>query len=114
MECVKNNKEFSLKSPKTKETLRKINARELWQKILETRMQTGEPYLVFIDTVNKNMAKHQKNKGLKVRTSNLCSEIMLHTGIDHLGKERTAVCCLSSVNLEKWDEWSKDEVLFKM
>ena len=60
--------------------MRKINARELWQKILETRMQTGEPYLVFIDTVNKNMAKHQKNKGLKVRTSNLCSEIMLHTG----------------------------------
>ena len=113
MECVKNNKEFSLKSPKTKETLRKINARELWQKILETRMQTGEPYLVFIDTVNKNMAKHQKNKGLKVRTSNLCSEIMLHTGIDHLGKERTAVCCLSSVNLEKWDEWSKDEVFIQ-
>ena len=76
-------------------------------------MQTGEPYLVFIDTVNKNMAKHQKNKGLKVRTSNLCSEIMLHTGIDHLGKERTAVCCLSSVNLEKWDEWSKDEVFIQ-
>ncbi|PDH56638.1 MAG: ribonucleotide-diphosphate reductase subunit alpha, partial [alpha proteobacterium MED-G10] len=81
---------------------------DLWQKILETRMQTGEPYLVFIDTVNKNMAKHQKSKGLKVKTSNLCSEIMLHTGLDHLGKERTAVCCLSSVNLEKWDEWSTD------
>ena len=109
MECVKNNKEFSLRSPKTNETLKKINARELWQKILETRMQTGEPYLVFIDTVNKNMAKHQKKKGMKVKTSNLCSEIMLHTGLDHHGKERTAVCCLSSVNLEKWDEWSKDE-----
>ena len=109
MECVKNNKEFSLRSPKTNETLKKINARELWQKILETRMQTGEPYLVFIDTVNKNMAKHQMKKGMKVKTSNLCSEIMLHTGLDHHGKERTAVCCLSSVNLEKWDEWSKDE-----
>ena len=113
MECVKNDKEFSLRSPKTNETLRKINARELWQKILETRMQTGEPYLVFIDTVNKNMAKHQKNKGLKVTTSNLCSEIMLHTGVDHLGNERTAVCCLSSVNLEKWDEWSTDEMFIQ-
>ncbi len=106
MECVKHNKEFCLKSPKTNETLRKVNARELWQKILETRMQTGEPYLVFMDTVNKNMAKHQQKLGMKVRTSNLCSEIMLHTGLDHHGKDRTAVCCLSSVNLEKWDEWS--------
>ena len=113
MECVKNDKEFSLRSPKTNETLRKINARELWQKILETRMQTGEPYLVFIDTVNKNMAKHQKNKGLKVTTSNLCSEIMLHTGLDHHGKERTAVCCLSSVNLEKWDEWATNEIFIQ-
>ena len=109
MECVKHNKEFFLRSPKTNETLKKISARELWQKILETRMQTGEPYLVFIDTVNKNMAKHQKKRGMKVKTSNLCSEIMLHTGLDHHGKERTAVCCLSSVNLEKWEEWSKNE-----
>ena len=108
MECVKHNKDFCLRSPKTNEALRKINARELWQKILETRMQTGEPYLVFLDTVNKNMAKHQRKLGMKVRTSNLCSEIMLHTGLDHLGKERTAVCCLSSVNLEKWDKWSLD------
>ena len=108
MECVKHNKEFCLKSPKTKETLRKVNARELWQKILETRMQTGEPYLVFMDTVNKNMAKHQRTLGMNVKTSNLCSEIMLHTGLDHHGKDRTAVCCLSSVNLEKWEEWSKD------
>ncbi len=108
MECVKHNKEFCLKSPKTKETLRKVNARELWQKILETRMQTGEPYLVFMDTVNKNMANHQRKLGMKVRTSNLCSEIMLHTGLDHHGKDRTAVCCLSSVNLEKWDEWSEE------
>ena len=109
MDCVKHNKQFALKSPKTKEVLKTINARELWQKILETRMATGEPYLVFVDTVNKTLAKHQRDSGLKVKTSNLCSEIMLHTGLDQHGKDRTAVCCLSSVNLEKWDEWSEDK-----
>ena len=108
MECVKKNYEFSLRSPKNNEVLKKVNARELWQKILETRMATGEPYLVFVDTVNRSMSKHQKESGLKVSTSNLCSEIMLHTGIDHKGKERTAVCCLSSVNLEKWNEWESE------
>ena len=108
MECVKNNSDFQLKSPKSKEVLRSVNARELWQKILETRMATGEPYLVFVDTVNRSMSKHQKDSGLKVTTSNLCSEIMLHTGLDHKGKERTAVCCLSSVNLEKWEEWENE------
>ena len=108
MECVKEDNEFSLRSPKNNEVLKKVNARELWQKILETRMATGEPYLVFVDTVNRSMSKHQKESGLKVTTSNLCSEIMLHTGIDHKGKERTAVCCLSSVNLEKWDEWESN------
>jgi len=108
MNCVKENLEFPLRSPKDKKILRKINARELWQKILETRMATGEPYLVFVDTVNKSMSSYQKEHGLKVTTSNLCSEIMLHTGLDHHGKERTAVCCLSSINLEKWDEWSDE------
>ena len=108
MECVKEDNEFSLRSPKNNEVLKKVNARELWQKILETRMATGEPYLVFVDTVNRSMSKHQKESGLKVTTSNLCSEIMLHTGIDHKGKERTAVCCLSSVNLEKWEEWESE------
>ncbi len=108
MDCVKDNLDFSLKSPKDNKIMRKVNARELWQKILETRMATGEPYLVFVDTVNKTMSSHQKENGLKVTTSNLCSEIMLHTGPDHLGKERTAVCCLSSVNLEKWDCWNEE------
>ena len=108
MNCVKNNHDFPLLSPKNNEVLRKVNARELWQKILETRMATGEPYLVFVDTVNNSMSKHQKESGLKVSTSNLFSEIMLHTGMDHNGKERTAVCCLSSVNLEKWEEWHTD------
>ena len=111
MECVAEDKEFGLKSPKTGEVLRTVNARKLWQKILEIRLATGEPYLLFSDTVNRQMAKHQRDLGLKVSTSNLCSEIMLHTGVDHLGNDRTAVCCLSSVNAEKYWEW-KDEPQF--
>src|SRR4029078_3316896 len=82
--------------------------RQLWQRILETRLQTGEPYLLFIDTVNRGLPKHQRELGLKVTTSNLCSEITLPTGLDHRDEERTAVCCLSSLNLETWDQW-KDE-----
>lgn len=109
MEAVRDGKEFDLISPKDQKVRKSISARDLWQKILELRMQTGEPYLIFSDTVNKQMAKHQRDLGLSVTTSNLCSEIMLHTGTDHKGKERTAVCCLSSLNAEKWDEWSKDE-----
>ncbi|MGV6819032.1 MAG: ribonucleoside-diphosphate reductase subunit alpha [Parvularcula sp.] len=111
MLAVENDEEFGLRSPKTNEVLRTVNARKLWQKILEIRLQTGEPYLVFSDTVNRQMAKHQRDLGLKVSTSNLCAEIMLHTGEDHLGKERTAVCCLSSINAEKYFEW-KDEPRF--
>ena len=109
MEAVAADEEFALRSPKDDEVLRTINARKLWQKILEIRLQTGEPYLLFSDTVNKQMAKHQRDLGLKVSTSNLCSEIMLHTGEDHLGNERTAVCCLSSVNAEKYEEWKDEE-----
>ncbi|MBB4658203.1 ribonucleoside-diphosphate reductase subunit alpha [Parvularcula dongshanensis] len=111
MQAVLNDEEFGLRSPKTNEVLRRVNARNLWQKILEIRLQTGEPYLVFSDTVNRAMPKHQRDLGLKVSTSNLCAEIMLHTGEDHLGNERTAVCCLSSINAEKYDEW-KDEPQF--
>jgi ribonucleoside-diphosphate reductase alpha chain len=99
---------FALRSPKNGEVIREIDARQLWQRILETRLQTGEPYLLFIDTVNRALPKHQRELGLKVSTSNLCSEITLPTGIDHRGEDRTAVCCLSSVNLETWDQW-KDE-----
>ncbi len=109
MEAVMKDEEFGLRSPKDNEVLRTINARKLWQKILEIRLQTGEPYLLFSDTVNRQMAKHQRDLGLKVSTSNLCSEIMLHTGKDHLDNERTAVCCLSSVNAEKYEEWKGDE-----
>ncbi len=109
MEAVREDAPFDLLSPKDNSVRKTVNARELWQKVLELRLQTGEPYLIFSDTVNRQMPKHQRDLGLKVTTSNLCSEIMLHTGPDHLGEDRTAVCCLSSVNAEKWDEWSKDE-----
>ena len=95
------------KSPKTGEVLREVNARQLWQRILETRLQTGEPYILNIDAVNRALPKHQRELGLKVNTSNLCSEITLPTGIDHRGKDRTAVCCLSSLNIETWDQWAR-------
>lgn len=109
MEAVRDGKEFNLKSPKTGEIRGQVDARSLFQKLVETRLATGEPYIVFSDTVNKAMPKHHRDLGLKVSTSNLCSEITLPTGRDHLGEDRTAVCCLSSLNLEKWDEWSGDK-----
>ncbi|MBM3617763.1 MAG: ribonucleoside-diphosphate reductase subunit alpha [Alphaproteobacteria bacterium] len=106
MEAVRADIDFGLRSPKTNEVIRKVNARKLFQKIVEMRLQTGEPYLIFTDTANARMPKHQRDLGLKVRMSNLCSEILLHTGPDHLGKDRTAVCCLSSMNAETWDQWN--------
>ena len=105
MEAVRDGEMFGLRSPKNNEVVREVDARSLWQKILEVRLQTGEPYLIFSDTVNRSMPQHQQDLGLSVRQSNLCSEIMLHTGKDHLGAERTAVCCLSSVNAETFLEW---------
>lgn len=111
MEAVRDDKPFDLLSPKTKEPVGRVQARVLFQKILEMRLQTGEPYLIFIDTANKHLAKHQKDLGLRIQMSNLCSEILLPTGRDHLGKDRTAVCCLSSLNAETWEEW-KDDPLF--
>ncbi len=111
MEAVRAGTEFGLRSPKDNAVLKTVDARALWQKILELRMATGEPYLVFSDTVNNALAKHQRDLGLKVKQSNLCAEIMLPSGEDHTGKERTAVCCLSSLNAETYMEW-KDEPLF--
>ena len=108
MHAVRDDRPFALRSPRSGETLRSVPARKLWQKILETRLQTGEPYLLFSDTANAQLASHQRDLGLKVRQSNLCSEILLPTGVDHLGKARTAVCCLSSVNFETWEQWSLD------
>lgn len=106
MEAVRAGTNFALKSPKTGDTVREISARQLWQRILETRLATGEPYLLFIDTVNRALPKHQRELGLKVSSSNLCSEIVLATGRDNHEKERTAVCCLASLNLETWDQWN--------
>ncbi|MEH3047448.1 ribonucleoside-diphosphate reductase subunit alpha [Sphingomonas adhaesiva] len=108
MEAVRDGAEWELKSPKDQSVRGKVDARALFQKLVETRLATGEPYIVFADHVNRNMPRHHRELGLKVSTSNLCSEITLPTGKDHLGEDRTAVCCLSSLNLETWDEW-KDE-----
>jgi ribonucleoside-diphosphate reductase alpha chain len=105
MEAVRDGAGFALVSPKTGQTIREVDARQLWQRILETRLQTGEPYILNIDAVNRALPKHQRELGLSVSTSNLCSEITLATGADHNGEERTAVCCLSSLNFETWDEW---------
>jgi len=113
MEAVRQDAPFPLKSPKSGMPVKEVNARKLWQKILELRMATGEPYLIFSDTVNNAMPAHQKQLGFKVRQSNLCSEIMLHTGLDHLGQDRTAVCCLSSVNAEKFLEWKGNEMFLE-
>jgi ribonucleoside-diphosphate reductase alpha chain len=106
MHAVRDDLPFALRSPKDNAPLRSLSARKLWQKILETRLQTGEPYLLFSDTANNHLAPHQKELGLKVRQSNLCSEILLPTGVDQHGRARTAVCCLSSVNFETWEQWS--------
>jgi ribonucleoside-diphosphate reductase alpha chain len=99
---------WELKDPHTTHVKDTVSARELWQRILEMRMQTGEPYLHFIDTSNRNMPEFQKKLGLKIRQSNLCSEIILPTD-----KDRTAVCCLSSLNLEYYDEWKDNELFLK-
>ena len=99
---------WELKDPHTKEVKEIVSAKMLWQMILELRMHTGEPYIHFIDTSNKHLPEFQKKKGLKVRQSNLCSEITLPTD-----KDRTAVCCLSSVNLEYFDEWVKEPLFLR-
>ena len=105
MRAVENDEPWSLLSPKDKSVVRSISARALWVRILTARIETGEPYLVFSDHVNNARPEHHKLAGLEVKTSNLCSEITLPTGEDHLGNQRTAVCCLCSLNLENWAEW---------
>jgi len=105
MRAVEADEEWALTSPKDDAVLRKVKARDLWIRILTARIETGEPYIINIDHVNRNIPEHQKLGGLTVKTSNLCSEITLPTGIDRFDKQRTAVCCLSSLNLEKYHEW---------
>jgi ribonucleoside-diphosphate reductase alpha chain len=107
MRAVEADAEWALTSPKDGAVMRKISARGLWIRILTSRIETGEPYLINIDHVNKALPEHQKLGGLEVKTSNLCSEITLPTGIDRFGQDRTAVCCLSSLNVEKYAEWEK-------
>ena len=113
MEAVRDGREWMLQSPKDGSERGSVDARSLFQKLVETRLATGEPYIIFIDQVNRSMPKHHRDLGLKVTTSNLCSEITLPTGIDHLGAQRTAVCCLSSLNLETWDEWNGDKMFIE-
>lgn len=105
MKAVEKDGDFELKSPHSGQTLEVVKARTLWIKLLTARIETGEPYILFIDAVNRARPTHQQKLNLTVKTSNLCSEITLPTGIDHLGNDRTAVCCLSSLNLEYYDEW---------
>ncbi len=113
MRAVENDEEWALISPKDKTVVRRIKARSLWIRLLTSRVETGEPYFIFIDHVNRAVPEHHKLAGLQVRMSNLCSEITLPTGPDHHGEERTAVCCLSSLNLETYLEWRGDPLFIE-
>jgi ribonucleoside-diphosphate reductase alpha chain len=109
MRAVELDEQWGLKSPKDGAVQATVSARNLWIRLLTARIETGEPYIIFIDTVNRQIPQHHKLAGLTVKTSNLCSEITLPTGIDKDGRDRTAVCCLSSLNIEKYDDWKDDE-----
>ena len=111
MRAVETNSEWALKSPKDEIIQSTLSARNLWIRLLTARVETGEPYIIFVDTVNRQIPQHHKLAGLNVKTSNLCSEITLPTGVDKDGNDRTAVCCLSSLNLETYEEW-KDQPNF--
>ena len=105
--CMKDtdaNDDWELINPANNEVVEVISAKYLWQKMLDLRMQTGEPYFVFIDTANRALPEWLRDQGLKINGSNLCTEIFLPTGAD-----RTAVCCLSSLNLEYYDDWKDNE-----
>ena len=111
MRAVETDDQWALKSPADGTVQQTISARNLWIRLLTARMETGEPYIIYIDTVNRQIPQHHKLANLTVKTSNLCSEITLPTGIDKDGRDRTAVCCLSSLNLEKYDEWKDDKIM---
>ena len=106
MEAVINDEDYELRDPKDDKVKDKLNARKIWERILEVRFRTGEPYLNFIDTANKHLPESLKELGLKIHGSNLCNEIHLPTSDD-----RTAVCCLSSLNLEYYDEWKDTNII---
>jgi ribonucleoside-diphosphate reductase alpha chain len=109
MRAVETDSQWALRSPNDGSVQSTISARNLWIRLLTARVETGEPYVVYIDTVNRQIPQHHKLAGLKVKTSNLCSEITLPTGLDNDGKERTAVCCLSSLNLDTYDQWKDND-----
>jgi len=113
MRAVEKDEDFDLISSHSGKVVETVKARALWIKLLTTRIETGEPYILFIDTVNKSIPQHHKKLDLKVKTSNLCAEITLPTGIDHLGEYRTAVCCLSSLNLEFYDEFKDNKMIIE-
>jgi len=113
MRAVETDDQWNLKSPQNGIVQSSVSARNLWIRLLTARLETGEPYIVFIDTVNRLIPQYHKLAGLNVKTSNLCSEITLPTGTDKDGKDRTAVCCLSSLNLEKYDEWKDNKDFIK-
>ena len=113
MDAVERDDKWDLLSPKDKHVVDTVKARDLWVKLLTTRIEQGEPYIIFIDTVNKAIPEHHKQLNLHVKMSNLCSEITLPTGYDHLGESRTAVCCLSSLNVEYYDQWKSDPNLIE-
>ena len=113
MRAVEKDEEWALLSPKDGSVVDRVSARNLWIRILTARIETGEPYLIFGDTVNRAIPEHHKLAGLNVKMSNLCSEITLPTGKDHHGQERTAVCCLSSLNLETYEEWEDNPMIIE-
>jgi len=106
MDAVLSDSDWNLTDPHDGSVRDVVRARELWERILETRFRTGEPYLNFIDEANRHLPKELKENGLKIRGSNLCNEIHLPTNED-----RTAVCCLSSVNLELFEEWMETSLI---
>ena len=110
MRAVENDEPWALHSPVDNHHVRTVSARGLWIRILTARVETGEPYLIFIDHVNRALPEFQRQQGLQVKMSNLCSEITLPTGPDRQNNDRTAVCCLSSLNLERWEEWRDNEI----
>lgn len=111
MQAVEDDQEWDLISPRDNKVISTLKARDIWIKILTARIETGEPYIIFTDAINKNKPESYRKLGLDIKMSNLCSEITLTTGYDHQEKSRTAVCCLSSLNLEYYEEW-KDNKLF--
>ena len=113
MQAVEQDLPWELISPKNRSVISIIKARDIWIRILLARVETGEPYLLFIDNVNKNAPYIYKKHQMSIKTSNLCSEITLATGKDYRGNDRTAVCCLSSLNLEQYDKWHKDKIFIQ-